>query len=205
MKKKTKVQNNLLVRYWWIGVAGAILLVVAAGKIYVRTMTDNFCNTNHVPITVPPTRPVTAKDWLTMGDYDYESGKCTAAVEDLNKAIAINPRYAQAYNNRGYVKMRLKQYTEALTDLNGAIQLRPDYPHALINRGDIYNYYYSQDKAKAIADYDRVIAMGKDTIKSEPVCGHRLMAVNNGNWLKTMWDTITRRDGSGCTKLFFEK
>ncbi len=182
-----------------------ILLILIGFKLYIGATEDRYCQTKHNIITKFPAELKTAADWLTLGDVDYESGSCDKAIEDLNMALKIKPNYAEAYNNLGYVQMRLQQYQQALVNFDKAIELRPNYPHALINRGDVYNYYFNIDRQKAIADYDRVISLGKDAIKGESVCGHRMMAVNNGNWLKTMWQMVFRTDDSGCLKMFFEK
>jgi tetratricopeptide (TPR) repeat protein len=98
-------------------------------------------------------------------------------------ALSLNPQYAEAYNNRAYVYMRQQNYGPALQDLDQALRLRPDYIHALMNRADIHNFYFAQDKRKAIADYDKILALG-DTTGS--VCEHRAVAIyglrGRGGW-----------------------
>jgi tetratricopeptide (TPR) repeat protein len=140
----------------------------------------------HQPVTTAPSDPATSQDYLQLGDYEYERGNCQRAINNYSRALRINPLYPEAYNNRAYVSMRLRNYKEAIDDLDMAIELRPDYPHALMNRGDIRNYYYLINRDIAINDYDRVVAMGKEVVKKEAVCGHRLMASRNGNWLLVM-------------------
>jgi tetratricopeptide (TPR) repeat protein len=204
-KRKYIKRKPEMKRYWLAGmVMVGLLIIIVAGKIYGGMTEDKFCQTKHIATTKLPDALITAKDWLTMGDVDYESGDCEKAIKDLNEAILKNPGYAEAYNNRGYIKMRLKRYDEALEDLNIAIDLRPHYPHALMNRGDIYNYYYDTDRIKAIADYNRVMAMGKDVIKSESVCGHLLMAEHQGNWWAVTWDMLRKKDRAGCLALYFK-
>lgn len=206
MKKKvTPKKGNLVKRYWWFVVVAIILLIVVRGeKTYREMKGDKFCQTKHSPTTMKPLGLVTAQDWLYMGDYDFESGNCLQAINDLNMAIGINPKYAEAYNNRGYVKTRLKRYAEALPDFDKAIELRPDYPHALMNRGDLYNYYLAvKDKTKAMMDYDKVMSFGKETIKSEAVCGHRDMATYNGNFVKAIFNAVLRK--GECWKMYWER
>ena len=105
----------------------------------------------------PPAELVSDQDYLAQGDYDYALGDCNKAITDLTQAIELNPKFAEAYNNRAYVHMVEKDYAAALPDLDRAIQLRPDYVNARMNRGDIYNYYYAIDYERAVADYDRVL------------------------------------------------
>jgi hypothetical protein len=54
-----------------------------------------------------------------------------------------------------------------------------------MNRGDIYNYICNIDFDKAIADYDRVLALDH---QHTSVCGHRLLAQHHG-W--DAWVVIT--------------
>ena len=125
--------------------------------------------------------PTTASGWLALGDEVFDRGDCEGAVAAYTKAIDADPAYAAAYNNRAYTRMRQQRYDLALPDLDRAIALRPDYVNALMNRGDIRNYYYEVDRAKAIADYDRVIALGPAARQGTSVCGHRLIA-KQGGW-----------------------
>jgi tetratricopeptide (TPR) repeat protein len=203
MRKSLKIAPLSFKRHWWLAVILFFFLVPVLGKTYGGLGVDNFCYTDHIPTSPYPAKLETAADWLALSDYEYEMGSCFYAIRDLNQAIEINPKYAEAYNNRAFINMRLKRYDRVLSDLNKAIELRPNYPHALMNRGDLYKHL--GDKAKAIADYDRVIAMGKEVIKKEAVCGRRLMALYDENWLRAMWVLITKNDPTGCTHLYFEK
>ncbi|MFA5025968.1 MAG: tetratricopeptide repeat protein [Candidatus Shapirobacteria bacterium] len=201
MKKKAKILP--FKKQWWLAIIIFFFLVPILGKYYKGLTEDNFCYQDHIPTSPYPKDLVTAADWLALADYEYESGSCFYAIRDLNRAIEINPKYAEAYNNRAFINMRLKRYDRVLPDLNKAIELRPDYPHALMNRGDLYKHL--GNKTEAIADYDKVIVMGKEVIKSEAVCGRRLMAIYDENWFHAMWDIITRTDPTGCVQLYFEK
>src|ERR1700751_1582130 len=58
-----------------------------------------------------------AKDDLE--DYD-------GAISDYNKAIELNPHYAEAYYKRGNVKKNIKDYTGALADYTKSIEIKPD-------------------------------------------------------------------------------
>jgi len=203
MKKKAKKNKKGMV--YWIGGA-FLLMIMVVGVIKIIHKDDkisSYCQKRHDPTVELPKQLVTADDWLALGDYDYESGNCKAAMEDLNKAIEMNPGYAEAYNNRGFVRMRLGEVEEAIVDFDTALGLRPNYPHALMNRGDAYKML--GDKSMALANYGMVIAMGKEAIKSEVACGRREIALYDGNFLKVMWHAFTRGDDIGCWKLFFER
>jgi tetratricopeptide (TPR) repeat protein len=130
--------------------------------------------------TPRPTRPAaatTAADYLALGDDDFDRGDYHWAVEDYGRAIDLKPDYAEAFNNRAYTYMTLREYALALPDLDEAIRLRPNYVNALMNLGDIYNYYYRIDYDRALQDYDRVLAIDP---KTPNLCGHRLLAMRHG-------------------------
>ncbi len=76
-----------------------------------------------------------ATQYKEKGTKLAKEGNYTEAIENLNKAIQIEPNYAAAYNNRGIVKMQLKQYEEAIADFTQAIKINNQDPAYFINRG----------------------------------------------------------------------
>jgi len=56
------------------------------------------------------------------------------AIEDLTKAIELNPRYAEAYAGRGTAKADKRDFTGAIEDFTIAIELQPSYAMAYIGR-----------------------------------------------------------------------
>jgi tetratricopeptide (TPR) repeat protein len=188
----------------WIGlaaVAALLALVVALGLRGVQQVTpaDTQCTTAHATSMRPPASLVTAADYLAQGDYDYERGDCAQAIAAYTRAIALDPDFAEAYNNRAYTYMRQKNYAAALPDLDRAVELRPTYVNALMNRGDIYNYYYRIDRQRAIADYDRVIELGgAEAMRRTSVCGHRMLAAHDGWGPGVFLQVVTQGTESGC-------
>jgi tetratricopeptide (TPR) repeat protein len=189
----------------WILLASIVIFFIAGWGYYNEISTDRYCRRTHIPTTPPPVDPATSWEYIQLGDHEYERGNCQVAINNYYRAIRIDPYSAEAYNNRAFVFMKMHYYKQALADLNVALDIRPEYPHALMNRASIYNHYYNVDRQKAIEDYDRVIKMGKEVVKSEAVCGQRLMAKHEGNWIKAMWDMWTKNDDSGCLSMYFEK
>lgn len=140
---------------------------------------DTYCSTPHTAKSQPPTELLTAADYYHQADYDYETGNCTMAIQHYSKSIDLDPKLAQAYNNRAYTYMRLHQYDKALPDLDKAIALKPNYIQARMNRGDIRHYYYAVDRGCAINDYVAVVAYGGG--RETSVCGHLFLA-RHGGW-----------------------
>lgn len=169
-----------------LGVVIILLGLITFGMYKTSVQSDLQCSGVHPSAIKPPTNLKTAMDYFLEGNYDYDIGNCTKAVADYTKAIALNPNYVEAYNNRAYTNMRLRNYKDALPDLDKAIQLDPNYISALMNRGDIHNYYYQINRQAAISDYEKVISLGG--IHETSVCGHLLLAEHDGWNLGTILD-----------------
>ena len=73
----------------------------------------------------------------------------------LDKAIELNPEFAEAYNNRGLAYYRKSDYDRAIIDLNKAIEIKPQYAEAYNNRS--VAYYGKGDYDGAIADASKAI------------------------------------------------
>ena len=168
-------------------IVGGALSVVGVHQAYTAATTNTWCTSSHTTTSQPPSQLVSAQDYFAQGDYDYDLGECDNAIAAYTQAILLDPSNAEAYNNRAYTYMMQQDYQSALNDLNRAIEIRPDYAHALMNRGDIYNYD-EVDRALAIADYERLIALGPSATADTQVCGHLFYAEHDGWHLKTFWD-----------------
>ena len=93
--------------------------------------------------------------YYNRGILYYNQQKYDLALSDYNKAIEINPNYAEAYYNRGILYKNLQKYDLALSDWNKAIDINPNYAVAYNNRGLVY---YNQQKYElALADYNKTI------------------------------------------------
>jgi tetratricopeptide (TPR) repeat protein len=178
--KKNSKKINIKSLIAAITMAAVLLILVSYGMYTSATAQDNQCILSHVTNTKHPANLKTAYDFFAKGNYDYDIGKCKEAITSYSKAIALNKNFYQAYNNRAYTNMRMRNYQEALPDLDKAIQLKPDYVQALMNRGDIHNYYYNINRQQAIDDYKRVISVAGDKKDETSVCGHLFLAEHNG-------------------------
>src|SRR6476469_1504085 len=56
------------------------------------------------------------------GNIKKKSNDYKGAIEDYTKAIALHPKYSQAYNNRGSAEGSLSDFKKALADFNKAVQ-----------------------------------------------------------------------------------
>jgi tetratricopeptide (TPR) repeat protein len=112
--------------------------------------------TSLAPETEPPEGLADAHfrlGWLYQGSL----GDVERAVVNYDRAIELDPDYAEAYNHRGAARDDQGDLEGAIADYDTAIQIDPDDFAAYYNRG---NAHYDQgDLAGAIADYDRAIEL----------------------------------------------
>jgi tetratricopeptide (TPR) repeat protein len=89
------------------------------------------------------------------------------ALQDFDRAIELDPKYAWAISSRGITYRLMKRYEAALQDFDRAIELDPKYAWAIASRAETYRLMERyeealQDSDKAIElnpKYDRAIAM----------------------------------------------
>jgi Flp pilus assembly protein TadD len=101
-------------------------------------------------------------DWNAAALALWQKGQYSDPNKAKNywdRAIAANPRIAEAYNNRGLAFYNLKQHQQAITDFNQAIQIDPQYAEAYNNRG---NAYY------ALEQYQQAEAQFTESLKLKP-------------------------------------
>ena len=83
-----------------------------------------------------------ADDYLKRGNTKSDLKDCQGAIADYNKAIEINPQYANAYTKRGFAKHEifllrqnpsLESFLDIRNDLNKALEIDPVNAHAYTN------------------------------------------------------------------------
>ena len=100
-----------------------------------------------------------------MGNALKEQGKLEEAIEAYNKALAIKPDYAEAYNNMGNALQEQGKLEEAIEAYNKALAIKPDNAEAIENSQSlavqllpiIANYGYDFDTSEAQANSEIVL------------------------------------------------
>jgi tetratricopeptide (TPR) repeat protein len=132
-------------------------------------------------IAQPPTttNAPQATDFFLSGYEKANKGDYSGAMSDYDRAIALNPNYAQAYNNRGYIKVdQLNDPQGALADYNRALELDSQFALAFNNRG-LLKIEKLNDIQGALADYNKAIAL--DPKFAWPVSNRGLLKVDKLN------------------------
>ena len=100
------------------------------------------------------------KDWTAAALALWKDGKYSdpnTAKSYWDRAIAANPKLAEAYNNRGLAFYNLNRHQDAIKDFSQSIRMKPNYAEAFNNRG---NAYYELDQyEKAQADFDQSLKL----------------------------------------------
>ena len=101
-----------------------------------------------------------------------------AAEKQLNAAVAINEKMAEAHNNLAYVlrKQGEQNYEKALAHYNRAIELKPKMPEAYMYRGALELFMGHPDLAKA--DHDTLIKL--NTRASKELAMHLQKVIDTG-------------------------
>jgi len=97
----------------------------------------------------------TMDEYLESSKEYFRRGNLSLAISDLTKAIEINPDYADAYNNRGFVYIQQGNLPQAISDFNKAIEINPNFADAYSNRGSVYGM--QGNLTQAIFDYNKAI------------------------------------------------
>ncbi|MEO9028848.1 MAG: tetratricopeptide repeat protein [Ktedonobacteraceae bacterium] len=91
----------------------------------------------------------TKQDWLNEGNALYNLKRYEEALDAYNRAIALDPNFANAYNNKGAALNGLKRYEEALDAYNRAIALDPNFANAYHNKGIALRNLKRPEEARA--------------------------------------------------------
>lgn len=135
-------------------------------------------------IAKPETASVTAYELNAKGlaagqrlDYDEASSL-------FSRAIEADPKYTEAYYNRGVARFMRQDFTGASSDLNKAIEMNPKDPAAYISRGMCY--LASMNFVQGLADLNKAIEVAPGDFRGY---GARALAyMNAGNAVMALPD-----------------
>lgn len=103
-------------------------------------------------------RRETAREHNNRGVVFFHRGAQEAAARAFEKAVELDPEYAEAYNNLGLVYTELQRAEHAVQAFTRAIALRPEIAEARNNLGLLY--YSNLDYAKATEMFSQALKEG---------------------------------------------
>lgn len=144
--------------------------LLADAKLYVRAIQDM-----DAVIELQPENP---KFLNTRGYFHLLLQNNDAAMEDFNKAIALDPKYAQPLNNRGLVRISQGgfhkqsgeldkvdgEFAKAVHEFNAALRIDPQYVDAHNNRG--FALSLSKKYDESIVSFSKAIELNDEYVNA---------------------------------------
>jgi tetratricopeptide (TPR) repeat protein/V8-like Glu-specific endopeptidase len=122
--------------------------------------------TGNVVVRTIQSPVLTADDYYASAYQKNERGEYRGALDDYDRAIALNPKFANAYIGRGNLKDdELNDPQGALADYNRAIALDSKIAIAYNNRGIVKDEKLN-DPQGALADFNQAIAIDPKSAES---------------------------------------
>jgi regulator of sirC expression with transglutaminase-like and TPR domain len=102
--------------------------------------------------------------YLNRGIAFEKTGQIDRAIEDYDRAIAIDPLYYEAYNNRGVLYGQEGKFDLAIEYFNKSIGINPDNEEAYVDRGIAYALSGRHDRA--LEDFNRAIQLNQNSAEA---------------------------------------
>jgi tetratricopeptide (TPR) repeat protein len=111
-------------------------------------------------IELAPSAPDTESSYLARANSRARRQKWNDALDDLGRAISLNPKRAIHYSLRSYVYLMKGDLDRARIDYERSLEIEPGLPSPFVRRG----YFRTQtlDFAGAQSDYSKAIAWKPD-------------------------------------------
>lgn len=107
--------------------------------------------------TTNPAQPSDAGEKFLQGVRCLRRGDYTGAIAAFTAAIQLDAQFAEAYNQRGYARYKLRDDVGAFADYRNALQINPNLAEAFYHRGRLrFDQGYV---AGAIADYTEALQL----------------------------------------------
>ena len=106
-----------------------------------------------------------------------DAGDLDQAMADFDRAVELDPAYAEPYNSRGFIFAERGDIEQAIADYGKAIEVDRDYASAYANRGTASLKLGDVDRA--VADLDKAIELDR-AYASAPVTRTMLSWASGG-------------------------
>ena len=108
-----------------------------------------------------------AEQLFQSGATKATDGDRAGAIADYTRAIKLDPKNVNVYNNRGTEKQNAGDIAGALADFSRAIEVNPLEPDPYYNRGTIY--FLKHDWKKALSDLQRHDELNEEDEDAPPL------------------------------------
>jgi tetratricopeptide (TPR) repeat protein len=124
-------------------------------------------------------QPSHARAHVLRGIAHRCNGEYALAIEDLDRAIQLDPRSSEAYTQRAFSRQQslpADSPEQIMSDLNRAIELDANNAFAHVLRGN--HFVYWSDLRAAIAEYDQALRLNPRTYSA--LCGRATVKYSLG-------------------------
>jgi len=162
--------------FYYLGAEDVFVAVVRWRKLQEQAMRLNLVQMmNKISLALG----ASAEEYNNRGLAYRRKGEYDQAISDFNKAVEINPKYAQSFFNRGVAYMGKGQYDQAISDYTKALEIDPRYEIAYFARGVAY-----MNKGQ----YDQAISDLTKAIEINPRYGVAYFSRGRAYYYKTEYD-----------------
>ena len=113
-----------------------------------------------------------ARIFANIGRLYLRSENYKKAVSQYEKALALDPQVAEAYNGIGIALVMLERYSDAIAAQNKALAIRPDFAEAYAGLGLVYLMQKSHELA--LRHYQKAITLCQNKPKFEEEIHHKI-------------------------------
>jgi len=140
-------------RPWFQSVLCAGLLIILGTVSWQRTWV--FTNREILWSDTVAKNPDCWVGHSNLGSVFVQKGQADDAIAEYQKALEINPNYADAHNNLGFVFLEKGQANEALEQFQKALEINPNYSEAHNNLGNVL--FQKGELNEAIEQYQMAV------------------------------------------------
>lgn len=100
--------------------------------------------------------------WHLLGVLSYQKNSFDTSINQIEKAIKLNPNVASFYSNIGLAYHQKSQFKRAIRNFKKAIELNPNYPEAFNNLANSLRADSKKNSKEALACYKRALELKAD-------------------------------------------
>jgi tetratricopeptide (TPR) repeat protein len=152
LRSKLPKLHSASFRILWVGLFILIVIYMCGKSIL---LTRNYKNEITHWSNLIRENPMAWIAYNNLANLYSRMGRNEEVIALYNKAIVLDPNFAEAYNNRGLAYQSQGNLNQALLDYNKAIQIDPNLAGAYYNRGLAYQSQGNLNQA--LLDYSKAI------------------------------------------------
>lgn len=168
---------------WTLAACGAVVCVGALQGCATNpdgsAVRDSSAATTFTPSDEPEARR-RARIRLELASNYFEMGQTNVALDEVKQALAADPNYADAFNLRGLIFMRLADFPQADDSFRRAMALRGNDPNLMHNYG--WLLCQQQKYAEADQQFARAIANPAYTARAKTLMARGLCQSSAGQF-----------------------